>query len=847
MLAQVATEATFEPDTITEGDSSIYRLTIRMEGNRRLNLSSVQPPSPPSVDGLRFRYIGPRTQIVTTNGETTAHFSFLYQVQTSGTGKFEVPSFRIGDSQGGLTIPSAELEVLERKAAAEGEDDLPQNRAVWLDYVLPRENLYVGETIPLKIRLFVNNTKVMRANLLTDGPEKIGDAFSIGDLGPASQRQIQKGDAILTVAEWEVLVTPLKTGAQPLLFELPLQVTLRESRNRPRSRFDSMFGPSLFDQMFGSERIRAYSENREVDILPLPTEGRPDDFSGGIGEFRFEDSSLSSQEVRVGEPFLYSVSISGEGNFDRLESPTLAGEPGDWRLYDPETSFTPEDEPGFSGTKTFTFTLAARSESAQATPPFSLSYFSPEKGEYRTVDIPPRPLSILPPPPGARRPEPDDGGRNPVEARRGPDLLPPATQWPGSVSSLQSPISSPWFIGSQLVLAAALLVGWLAARHRARLRGDPSYASRHRAGKQTRLALGAAARSAGEGDVSGFYRAACRCFREAVGPMAQGDPESLTEAEVLAALPENFDESDRAACAKFFRTAESIDYGAGTSRATDLGKELDLLRSLARKIIRTKWSGTASPPPSLLLLCMGILFFGFPPHTIEAASESVSDPEAVFREAVSQYEDGEFDQAARNFSLLAESHPSALLSYNLGNTYYRLRSYPQAILSYERALVLDPTNPDVRKNLDLAREAASLAPPEPPPLAAVGFRFSWTFWAWTTLIGFWGLVALLVLSRPLRWSGLWRNTALFLCAALLAISIVGQVPWFLTRNDAIVLTRECPLRLAPTATSPLETRLSAGATVNAGSTHGEYTQVTTGDGVSGWVLTNSIRPIRPSG
>lgn len=43
---------------------------------------------------------------------------------------------------------------------------------------------------------------------------------------------------------------------------------------------------------------------------------------------------------------------------------------------------------------------------------------------------------------------------------------------------------------------------------------------------------------------------------------------------------------------------------------------------------------------------------------------------------------------------------SSVLFYNLGNTYYRQGNFGKAIVNYERALKLDPTNADARKNLD---------------------------------------------------------------------------------------------------------------------------------------------------
>ena len=48
---------------------------------------------------------------------------------------------------------------------------------------------------------------------------------------------------------------------------------------------------------------------------------------------------------------------------------------------------------------------------------------------------------------------------------------------------------------------------------------------------------------------------------------------------------------------------------------------------------------------------------------------------------------------------------SAILYYNLGNCYYKLGENTQAILNYERALLLDPSDASARYNLKMAQQA----------------------------------------------------------------------------------------------------------------------------------------------
>lgn len=74
---------------------------------------------------------------------------------------------------------------------------------------------------------------------------------------------------------------------------------------------------------------------------------------------------------------------------------------------------------------------------------------------------------------------------------------------------------------------------------------------------------------------------------------------------------------------------------------------------------------------------------------------------AIIQEADSAYTRDDFSLAATLYSQAIDSlGSSAALYYNLGNAYYRLGRPGLAIVNYERALRLDPSNRNARENLE---------------------------------------------------------------------------------------------------------------------------------------------------
>lgn len=92
-----------------------------------------------------------------------------------------------------------------------------------------------------------------------------------------------------------------------------------------------------------------------------------------------------------------------------------------------------------------------------------------------------------------------------------------------------------------------------------------------------------------------------------------------------------------------------------------------------------------------------------------AQATTFSDSTVVYNKAMadSAYATADYATAIYIYELLlATEGEAASVYYNLGNAYYKSGDIAHAILNYERALLLDPSNGDTQFNLELARSKA---------------------------------------------------------------------------------------------------------------------------------------------
>lgn len=593
-FAQSVQTLGFKPQSVRPNEMASYVISIK-DASPKIDISDIPVP-----DGLQFVGTGRSERFVMSSGqgaqrETQLSFNFIPLKE----GEYEIKAWQLKDGGKVYDIAAAKLTAdpnapqnvrarasrmpdpfeefddffngggmsARRSARPAQEQVINLNEEIALSLELPKEKIYVGEAVECKVAVKFNR-KIFDAEFSLNGLEpriKDSDAFyCAGFKKEPYEKPAPDGNS--TTVYFDTLVIPLKAGKLNLQFE-----ALGVLVNR------SMGGGFFSLRTFGQQhQFTSNMKPLELEVLELPKEGMPADFSGAIGEFKVDSATLDESSLSVGEPCVLTVKISGKGNFERMSAPGLLDKEG-WKEYKPKSSFL-DAGAGYAneGTKTFEYTIIPQKPDLQIAPIAKLSYFDPASGEYKTIESSPVKVSVAPSKSYAKRSAEEKQSEKPA------DPLDVVNKNSGSNTFA---VASPWFWALQGAILAALAFFIVYKRNKLRLENDPVYARKIAAKAELKSELSKAKSAAAGGRAKEFFEAASSSLQNAISLSSELQARAVTLSDAERELARlGFGGETLGLVKTFFEGADAIAYGGLAPQDLNLGNLYKNLEEICSQI-----------------------------------------------------------------------------------------------------------------------------------------------------------------------------------------------------------------------------------------------------------------------
>ena len=335
--------------------------------------------SPPDFDG--FRVVGGPNQSVSNtyiNGKKTYSKTFSYFLSPMSRGNFTI-------GQATVEIDGEIYKTLPLKIEVTAAVDVPKdgNNAeyvasenVHLVAEVSKRDPYLNEAITVTYKLYVSeDVSVTRAWREIDIP-KYADFWS--QIKENRQRRVFEGKFRGRDYRYVILKTailyPQKTGElniEPLVLDVPVEV-LSNKRD--------FFGRRLTTTV--NQTVAA--GNLTIDVKPLPEQGKPANFTGAVGDFKF-NISASRNQVDANESLEIRVQAEGDGNLKLFNLPELTL-PSSLEVYDPKREDNVKTTSnGMSGSIATVYTVVPQFKGTYPIQPLRFSYFDLATETYKTI------------------------------------------------------------------------------------------------------------------------------------------------------------------------------------------------------------------------------------------------------------------------------------------------------------------------------------------------------------------------------------------------------------------------------------------------------------------------------
>lgn len=581
-----------------------------------------------------------------------------------------------------------------------------------------------------------------------------------------------------------------------------------------------------------------------INVQPLPSP-RPANFSGGVGTFNMV-ATMAKNNVKAGEPITISVRISGTGNIKLIKQPTI-NFPTDFETYDPKVSDnTSNTNNGLEGSMTYEYIAVPQNKGKFTIPPIEFSYYDSQTSGYKTIKSQAFTIDVAEADPSST--SSDEEYR---EQLRKADIYSIKKYSDINYYIKDGFFLSAWYIVILLLLLVSFFVLLYVFRKRALERADIVRMKAKSANKVATKRLRKAAMLMKSNKKDDFYDEVLRALWGYAADKINIPVESLSKENIQDKLNESGCNTysvekftDAISECEYARYAPSQDekssmnntYEMAVTAITEIEESLKTTNGAQDSRARI------SEPQSMLTLGLWLALGLWLTLAFQTASASTT-----IETANASYQSGNYQAAITLYEQALKVGDSPELYYNLGNAYYRSNNITKALINYEKAYILDPSDSEVRHNLDYVRtKTVDKLIPATDFFFVSWFKnliYSMTIYGWSIfsiimmIISLAALLSYLFTNNDLiRKSSFWLTLLSFMLFILSVLFALHQSYYRSHNMAAIITAKEVVLKKSP------EQGSEANATIHEG-THvdiiddgmKEWKEVELPDGKTGWL------------
>uniref|UniRef100_UPI00404A30D6 BatD family protein n=1 Tax=Flavobacterium sp. TaxID=239 RepID=UPI00404A30D6 len=369
-FAQVKFEAKVNKQTVGQNEKFQISFSINEDAD---NFKE------PNFDG--FIVVGgpfQSTNFSWINGVKSFNRSYSYILEPTKKGTFTIAAASI--EHGDEILKTQPLKIVVTEAIPIPKDpnspDYVAGEGVHLVAEVSKANPFVSEPVTVVYKLYFDPRFVVRNVKELKTPKYNGFWSQHIDIQKLEAVQATyKGQDYAMVVWRKVILYPLEAGnkpIEPLSINLEIQV--------PTGRRTYPFGQQSYQTT--TKTVTAGSQT--ITVKPLPTQGKPENFTGAVGSFSFT-AKPNKTSLKTGEALDLEIVVSGNGNLKLFDLPKPKF-PSVFEAFDPqhkEEVNTPLS--GMNGKIADTYTLVPQFKGKYTLQPLQFSYFDLKTNTYKTL------------------------------------------------------------------------------------------------------------------------------------------------------------------------------------------------------------------------------------------------------------------------------------------------------------------------------------------------------------------------------------------------------------------------------------------------------------------------------